>query len=63
MMGFVNGLAIVIFISQLNLFKDSSDGVITWMYGTDLYIMLVLVLLTMLIMFLMPKFTKKYLQH
>ena len=59
MMGFVNGLAIVIFISQLNLFKNSSDGIVTWMQGIDLYIMLGLVLLTMLIMFLIPKWTKK----
>ena len=59
MMGFVNGLAIVIFISQLNLFKENTDGVISWMQGKDLYVMLGLVILTMLIMFFLPKITKK----
>lgn len=59
MMGFVNGLAIVIFLAQLKMFKvfDGTDFV--WMYGTQLYTMLGLVLLTMGIMFLLPKLTKK----
>ena len=56
MMGFVNGLAIVIFLSQLNLFKA---GVNDWLSGYDLYVMLGLVALTMIIMFLIPKLTKK----
>ena len=59
MMGFVNGLAIVIFLSQLNLFKETSNGVVDWMQGKTLFIMLGLVSLTMLIMYLLPKITKK----
>ena len=59
MMGFVNGLAIVIFLSQLNLFKTNNNGVQKWLFGNELYIMLGLVVLTMLIMYLIPKLTKK----
>ena len=59
MMGFVNGLAIVIFLSQLNLFKTAVDGQKEWLSGSQLWIMLALVGLTMLIMFVLPKLTKK----
>ncbi|MDT0555732.1 SulP family inorganic anion transporter [Patiriisocius hiemis] len=59
MMGFVNGLAIVIFLSQLGLFKENVDGVQQYMTGTNLWVMLGLVLLTMVIMFGLPKLTKK----
>ncbi len=59
MMGFVNGLAIVIFLSQLGLFKTKgASGAMEWMQGTSLYIMLGLVGLTMAIMWLLPKITK-----
>ncbi|MEY2963011.1 MAG: hypothetical protein RL754_272 [Bacteroidota bacterium] len=58
MMGFVNGLAIVIFISQLGMFTRPVDGEKVWIHGTELYTMLSLVGLTMLIMWLLPKFTK-----
>ena len=56
MMGFVNGLAIVIFLSQLGMFKDASGDYFT---GTQLWTMLGLVGLTMGIMFFLPKLTKK----
>jgi len=59
MMGFVNGLAIVIFLSQLGMFKEVIDGEKVWMQGADLFIMLGLVGLTMLIMFGLPKLSKK----
>ena len=59
MFGFVNGLAIVIFLSQLDQFKVAgADGVLHWMSGTSLYIMLGLVLITMLIIWGFPKLTK-----
>jgi SulP family sulfate permease len=59
MFGFVNGLAIVIFISQLDYFKiTGADGVLHWMQGTQLFVMLGLVVLTMLIIWLLPKLTK-----
>lgn len=57
MMGFVNGLAIIIFLSQLNMFKDSSSG--AWLVGSGLASMVGLVLLSMTIMFILPKYTRK----
>ncbi len=59
MMGFVNGLAIVIFLSQLGLFKESRGTVPQWLTGMDLYVMIALVAITMGIMFGLPKLTKK----
>ncbi|MDR5591865.1 SulP family inorganic anion transporter [Christiangramia sp. SM2212] len=53
--GFVNGLAVIIFMSQLDQFKDASGS---WLTGQSLYIILGLVLLTMLIIWGLPKFTK-----
>jgi SulP family sulfate permease len=59
LLGFVNGLAIVIFLAQLGQFQiTSADGITDWMSGAPLYIMLGLVLLTMLIMHFLPKFTR-----
>ncbi|MGM5468655.1 SulP family inorganic anion transporter [Flavobacteriaceae bacterium LMO-SS05] len=59
MMGFVNGLAIVIFLSQLGLFKETVNGESQFMTGTALWTMLGFVALTMLIMYGLPKLTKK----
>ncbi len=59
MMGFVNGLAIVIFLSQLTMFKKTTDGVSAWLQGKELYTMLGLVGLTMFIMWGLPKLTNK----
>lgn len=59
MMGFVNGLAIVIFLSQLSMFMVSENGEMVWMHGTSLLVMLGLVALTMFIMFCLPQITKK----
>ncbi|MGF1566355.1 MAG: SulP family inorganic anion transporter [Flavobacteriales bacterium] len=53
--GFVNGLAIIIFLSQLDQFKDASGN---WLSGSDLYVLLGLVLLTMFIIWGLPKITK-----
>jgi sulfate permease, SulP family len=59
MFGFVNGLAIVIFMSQLVQFKSAdTNGVLHWMSGNPLFVMLGLVLLTMLIIWGLPKLTK-----
>lgn len=59
MFGFVNGLAIVIFMSQLNQFKSGdSTGFMHWLSGPSLYLMLGLVALTMLIIWGLPKLTK-----
>ena len=61
MMGFVNGLAIVIFLSQLGMFKTTVGGEKVWLDGENLYMMIGLVGLTMLIMWGLPKIkaTKK----
>lgn len=53
--GFVNGLAIIIFLSQLDQFKDNGGH---WLSGQPLYLLLGLVFLTMLIIWGMPKITK-----
>lgn len=58
MFGFVNGLAIVIFMSQLDQFKTVVNGDIEWLSGTALYIMGGLVALTIAIVVLLPKVTK-----
>jgi len=61
MMGFVNGLAIVIFLSQLGMFKTTVGGEKVWLEGESLFMMIGLVGLTMLIMWGLPKLkaTKK----
>ncbi len=58
MLGFVNGLAIVIFLAQLTQFQvPGLDGAKVWMTGWPLAIMLGLVALTMAIIWVMPKIT------
>ncbi len=53
MLGFVNGLAIVIFLAQFNHFKVIDDlGISTWMSGTALYTMLALTLFTAALIYL-----------
>jgi SulP family sulfate permease len=59
MLGFVNGLAIVIFLAQLTQFKTpGADGATHWMTGWPLVMMLGLVAATMAIIWVMPKFTR-----
>lgn len=59
MLGFVNGLAIVIFLAQLGQFEVLNDsGEWEWMSGTQLYLMVGLIALTMAIIYLLPKLTK-----
>lgn len=66
MLGFVNGLAIVIFLSQMTQFKVPGTAEITghgtsggiWLSGVPLYTMLGLVALTMAIIYVMPRLTK-----
>ncbi|MGJ3235137.1 SulP family inorganic anion transporter [Marivirga sp.] len=53
--GFVNGLAVIIFTSQLAQFKDDAGN---WLTGEPLYILLALVFGTMLIVWGLPKVTK-----
>lgn len=59
MLGFVNGLAIVIFLAQFGHFKTiAADGTSTWMSGLPLYTMAGLIAWTMIIIYLLPKLTK-----
>ena len=53
--GFVNGLAIIIFMSQINEFKTPTGD---WVTGSTLYVLGGLVFLTMLIIWGLPKITK-----
>jgi len=54
MLGFVNGLAIVIALAQLEHFKQ--DG--AWLSGAPLYLMLGLTAATMAIIWLLPRLTR-----
>ncbi|TLS74190.1 SulP family inorganic anion transporter [Mariprofundus erugo] len=59
MLGFVNGLAMVIFLAQMEHFKSTgADGHLHWLTGSPLLTMLGLVTLTMAIMFFLPKITR-----
>ena len=60
MVGFVNGLAIVIFLAQLEQFKISTKGATYWLDGIPLVIMITLVLVAMMITHYLPKFTKLF---
>ncbi|MDC3389006.1 SulP family inorganic anion transporter [bacterium] len=53
-LGFVNGLAIVIFLSQVKQFKVGGE----WITGTPLALMLVIVAITMMIIHFLPKLTR-----
>ena len=66
MLGFVNGLAIVIFLAQMSQFKVPGTmentghgmGGGEWLSGMPLYVMLALVALTMAIIWVMPRLTR-----
>jgi SulP family sulfate permease len=66
MLGFVNGLAIVIFLAQMSQFKvpgtmvDTGHGMTggEWLTGQPLFLMLALVAVTMAIIWVMPRLTK-----
>ncbi len=57
MLGFVNGLAIVIFLAQLQNFQVDVNGAQEWMSGQPLMIFAGLIILTMAIIHFMPKYT------
>lgn len=58
MYGFVNGLAVIIFMAQLKQFKTVSGGAEVWLTGMPLLVMGSLVALTIAIVILLPRFTK-----
>jgi len=58
-LGFINGLAVVIFMAQLEHFKiRGAHGALRWMHGAPLYTMIALVGLTMAIIYVMPRLTR-----
>jgi SulP family sulfate permease len=60
MMGFVNGLAIVVFLSQLKMFRERNGAIIGgWLHGSALWTMCALAAATMAIVYILPRFTKK----
>ena len=59
MLGFVNGLAIVILLAQFDSFKTlSPEGALVYLGGTRMFLMLALIGLTMAIIWLLPKFSR-----
>lgn len=60
--GFVNGLAIVIFMAQFGQFKEKSpvSGELVWLSGSPLYLMLGLIALAMAVIFFLPRITKAF---
>lgn len=58
MYGFVNGLAVIIFLSQFEQFKTKINGQAEWLSGAPFLIMAGLVALTITIIVLFPKITK-----
>ncbi|MFK7816486.1 MAG: SulP family inorganic anion transporter [Gammaproteobacteria bacterium] len=61
MLGFVNGLAIVIFLAQLQHFQITSpEGIKEWLSGNALVVFAGLIVLTMAIIHFLPKITGKF---
>ncbi len=58
MYGFVNGLAVIIFMSQIDQFKTMVNGQSVWLSDNPLFIMIGLVALTIAIVMFFPKITK-----
>lgn len=58
MYGFLNGLAVVIFMSQIEQFKTTTNGIMSWLSGTPFYTMAGLTLITVLVVYFFPKLTK-----
>ncbi|OCK53291.1 sodium-independent anion transporter [Chryseobacterium sp. CBo1] len=59
MYGFLNGLAVIIFMAQVEQFKIiDTNGAVSWLQGSSLFIMSGLVVLTIAIVYFFPKITK-----
>ncbi|MGH1519969.1 SulP family inorganic anion transporter [Chryseobacterium sp. JK1] len=59
MYGFLNGLAVIIFMAQVEQFKmTNSNGSVSWLQGVPLYIMAGLTALTIAVVYFFPKITK-----
>lgn len=55
MLGFVNGLAIVIFMAQIGQFKDAQGA---WLQGMSLWAMFGIIAVTMVLIYLLPRISK-----
>jgi SulP family sulfate permease len=60
MYGFVNGLAVIIFMSQFRQFKTLVNGEQVWLSGQPLWTMIALVGITIAVVVFFPKITKKF---
>ncbi len=61
MFGFVNGLAIIIFLAQFESFKiEGDDGITSWLPMGEMGVMLSLVAVTMAVIFMLPRLTKRF---
>lgn len=58
MYGFLNGLAVIIFMAQIEQFKVTEDGITAWMQGGTFLIMAGLTLLTIIVVLVFPKLSK-----
>lgn len=58
MFGFVNGLAIIIFMAQMDQFKVGVGDAAVWLTGSAMYTMIGLVLFTIAIIVFVPRITK-----
>ena len=58
MYGFLNGLAVIIFMAQIAQFQFESQGVTEWLSGSALYMMIGLTALTIFIVWIFPKITR-----
>lgn len=59
MYGFLNGLAVIIFMAQIEQFKiTDANGMVSWLQGSSLYIMAGLTVLTIAVVYFFPKITK-----
>ncbi len=58
MYGFVNGLAVIIFMAQVEQFKIATTSGTEWLTGSPLWIMIGLVLITIAIVVFFPRMTR-----
>lgn len=60
MFGFVNGLAVIIFMAQLEQFKTVVNGRTQWLSGEPLLIMAALTAFTIALIVILPRLTKAF---
>ena len=58
-MGFINGMAIVIFLNQLNFLSSSIEGEVTWLPTDRFVYTIILAIIAWAIIYYFPRITKK----